>query len=413
MSGETACSKMGESEPTNQDFLDSLGQMATDMGMDETCVKAAESASASASASYEADMLGLAKAGGQMSMTAQSSSMEESGCGQFIMNASSIFDSQTNMTCNLSSTASSSVINAAAGASITIKTLAMTDNDVAALNSLTASISALSFLVNDNPALQTTIDSLNATMQTITNRSVDITDSTLTATSSTDINSAVSVTSSNESSLISDYQNIAQIEAEQTLESTMGFQALTTDQKQVISNQVEKQLTNVSENISDVINSTKIDSTSDTDITIEAAGAINLTNVTIDASAYASVVSQLITQNAMNAGQEIATSILTDLATTQGASQEGAGVDSLVDALGEANAAAIEANDQSVSMAGTIIGAILFFGIFILAGYFMVKVGGGVIPPIGSGDPKKLAVWVVGFLVMIVVIILLVWLFRR
>ena len=54
-----------------------------------------------------------------------------------------------------------------------------------------------------------------------------------------------------------------------------------------------------------------------------------------------------------------------------------------------------------------------FFGIFILAGYFMVKVGGGVIPPIGSGDPKKLAVWVVGFLVMIVVIMLLVWLFTR
>ena len=93
------CGENVEDTYDPSEFKDKLSGYAESMGMDVTCETEAENrlSTAQVSGSASVGFLGSASFGG--SMTDQSSSHSQKGCGSFLMNSANIYKSEKNLQC--------------------------------------------------------------------------------------------------------------------------------------------------------------------------------------------------------------------------------------------------------------------------------------------------------------------------
>ena len=388
----TSCSETPD-VPTSQ-FIEDLPSLAESMGMSAECVQTATTASeaggASVSGKAEASIpfaSGSASFDSQAWYSSIENEMTQSGCGSFMMNATSVYNSQLNMNCTLSNTDVTSSFSGESVSSVSIQVLPLTTEQTAAKTELeqsimTATAAALAFASEEGYA--DILNGMNDMAQTLLesySRTLNIENSSITASSDTNISGSITVTDEQINELVGDYSTIASNTAEQAVQASSGLNALSENTREMISSEVNNQLSNIQESIKNTVQDTTITATSSSLITISAPGNINIANSTIDSSSLATIMVDIMSQNAMGTGISIAQDIVNQAVTGQGSITDSAGLDDLQEAIADTVTGAIDSNQTEYKptnntmwiVMAIVVGLLVIGGI--VAAYFAYKTG--------------------------------------
>lgn len=387
---------------TDSSCSSEMAAMAAAMGMDETCQKAASTAYDVAQTTVDIDVSasmgwGLAKYNGSANMNtfkeSMDSSMSESGCQSISLNMSKIVNAQTNISCAINSQKVETDLSASASASVSVKTLDLTEIDKEIIENGTTKYYA--FLVNLAAlgatgdvneeyllSLQASADETQAALIASANRDINIGNSTIEASANSKITSSISNTASVAASVESDYQAIAETVAETSIASSLGVDALSDAQRSAVTNEVSNELTNASTSINELLTKTTMTVQADGSVEIESNGAINIYNTTLSANALVDITTSAISQSAVNAGSVAATTIMNKITSDTDMYTESDGLGELQDSINEGLEIAGENAQDSVedtssgnSTAMIVIGIVLVVMVIggVVAAYFASK----------------------------------------
>jgi hypothetical protein len=160
-------------------------------------------------------------------------------------------------------------------------------------------------------------------------------------------------------------KQIASTVAQAAIEQKSGLNALSPNLKSVTDTTSETNENLSSTSINSKIQSTKVSIKMNNELLITAPGSLNMKNVNINQEIVADVAADVVISSAIDAGIKSASEMSSSSSVMNALKQESAGVDDLVRAQGEANAAAIQAAQitlPATSGAG-IIGAIIVLAI--------------------------------------------------
>ena len=372
----------GENKFEPEKFEQDIGKLGDKMGMSKECVKTSRNKFKSYQASGKMSVLG--GLGGSMSIgtsgTSSDDSKFEKGCGAFLLNASNIHNLTNNVKCTLNNNTSDMQVSSGASAKvkiqtrvsddakkiaedgytkryeITMKTLALYDKgDISksVKNSLDLSTKA------SEKAYQSAIGTLNMKGVVIKNK----------------ITSSVKVLNvqqlRNVSSIKENVKKIANAAANAKLAETVGTNALSSNTKQLITQNINNNEQNINKNIQNVLNNTKVTQNSDGTIEIISAAGIDMKNVVIDQDVCVTIAAQAIQSSAIDMGLQTATEMTVDAASSSKTDSDIAGLNDLAKELADGNTDAI-----SKIMEGGwgnmdnlfIVGGVVIVGLAIVAG---------------------------------------------
>jgi len=153
-----------------------------------------------------------------------------------------------------------------------------------------------------------------------------------------------SLTASESSALENATKEISKTVAEQEIEQKGGVNAGDPNVRSATETNIQKNENLTASSINAKVQSIKNSIKSSNKIEIKASGSINMDNVRIDQSILNDIAVESIISSAIQAGIKSATEFVSDSSTMQKVKTEQKGLDDLVKAQGEANAAAISAN---------------------------------------------------------------------
>jgi len=366
------CSSGTPKPQTPVQATQNLNKLLTSFGASQNCEQAIASKVAEHSSS--GGFSGNTQMGfgflGSMSMSGnyQSSGSEvdhflqQSGCGNLLVNSKTVMDSLTNINCTLNQSSSTSSIATSANCSITIKIVQSKDfvsrimqqNDVTQQRMMQA-MTNLAALPPNSPAIaftQNLLDSLQKQYDSnlkLLNGTINITGSTITVQANTKVKQINSNTSQVLASVAQDYTNVVSATAQQTMSQNGGFDATTGAIKSLIQSEVQNQQQNIKSDINQVLTSTNLNVLSASSIVITAPQAITLTNSTLSASGIIDIVSTSLTTSAMSSGVQIAQKLMATMDTTQLTQQTNAGMEGAISANNAAIGAAVGAQMGSLT----------------------------------------------------------------
>jgi hypothetical protein len=331
------------------------------MGFDQTCKQQASTQSASFAASTKASCP-FGSVGAQVSGTAMNNQMSQSGCGVFSATVTNVQNLQQNRTCIEENITNTSNVAVSAGASVTIGNFAVTQETINSLERISERYqeslqNALSAFTNPNlttqqvQLVQSILDSqekLMVTWQKVVDRSATISDSVITASSVTNLQ----VINKNNIDLVAQIENSFKAStanaAEAQLKETLGVNALSPNAKQLINQNITNNNVQITNILTNVLNESVTTADGSSNVEIMVNGPINIKSTTITATTALDLQQEDLNTMSQIMGQTISSDIINDISSTNGVDTSSAGLDDLVDALGEANAAAIRANAEGV-----------------------------------------------------------------
>ena len=380
----TSC--MDPSSMSLKDYMSKTADLAKATGMDQQCQKAAQTEADAAAISASAS-IPFAEVSAQASFQHSSTAMQESGCGQFALNAQKQLNEMKNINCTVKSTNNSVNAQQVSGNSLSIKTLPLTPDEIATkaqLEQQLIDLQKMPFALAMNPNIdskkQATLLALNEQAQNTTKalldsykRDINITGSNIIQSIVAKQASSISLSTTDVSNIVASQKAIAKTTAENKLSQQLGVAALTPESKSIIDSTIENSSTFTDQKVNDTVNSIKMTQTSTNTLELSAPGNINITNSNITQSIVADMVVKALVSNSFQAGTKVANDFVAEASATIASDGKSAGADALVKELGNANAAAISAAKVS-GMSGAIFAVVIV--LFLAVGFGAVKSAG-------------------------------------
>lgn len=380
---ESLTSCMDPSTMSLADRTSKAADLAAANGMNDKCVKAAQTDAKAMSASASASVP-FAEVSAQVSAQSSSTQMNESGCGQFALNVQNQLNAMKNINCKIKSTSNSVGAEQVSGNSINIKTLPLTPQEEAnkaKLEKQLTDLQALALNLMANPRVPADrLDKLLAlnkqnqeTAQALLdsyNRDINLTNSSIVQSIVQRQASSISLSTADVDSIVQSQKAIAQATAENKLAQDLGVAALTPNSKSIINSNIEQSGVFTSQNVTNTVNSIKLTQTGTNTLELTAPGNINFTNSNISQSIVADMIVKALVGNSFTSGTQIANDFSASASATIASDGKSAGADALVKELGAANAAAIGAAKVS-GFGGAMIAIIIV--IFLAVGFGAVK----------------------------------------
>ena len=375
---EDTCQK--PDELSTADIFKNTQDLMKAMGADQKCVKAADTWGRTNSASanfYARGSVGWgaaeAETGGgfQVSSTAFGNAMSESGCGTYVVNATKQATNIKKIQCTIQKSQNTSEVGVSGTNTITFRTTALTPDEVKEKAKLLGEVNtnytsniprptikdysdlltlkvltpqeALTLLNEDQKNWS---DSRSALINNITksySRDINFKNGSITQSINGKIKILNSLSANETQTIENAMKEISRAVAEQQVEQTSGVNASTPNSRSVVDVNIQKNENLSSTAINSKVQSIKQNIGLSNNLTVDIAGNINFENVNINQSIVLDVVAESLIASAISAGVKAATEIVTDTSTMNKLKTESKGLEDLVKAQGEANAAAINA----------------------------------------------------------------------
>lgn len=377
------------------DFFNKSENLLKQVGADEKCIKAAKTWGTNNSASYDFDgkagfgpFGAQVRSGGQLSINAFDNYMSEQGCGAVSTNMQNVHVSSKKFTCILQKAKSQTSFELTAKNNISIKTLPLTNEEIKSKDTQLNLIEKqqppkfdefkeimLSGVMKPSDVFseyQKTVklfseikDKSKELLIKSYNRDVYLKNTNISQTISGTLKKITALTSDEQSDIQDLTKQIASAMATQELELKAGLNALSPEVKSAVEANIQNNqnlTTNVINNKIQTINE-RIDFTND--LTIYAAGNINMENVRLDQNILFDIYSETLISNSISTGLQTASEILSDSKIFNKLLSDQKGLDDLVDAQGRSNAASIGAAKVTPIGGGLSLG-LLIFGVFLI-----------------------------------------------
>jgi hypothetical protein len=379
---EDKCEK--PDELTTADIFKNTQDLMKSMGADEKCVKAAQTWGSQASKSANFYARGSAEAGwgaakveaetgGGFQDSSQSfgNTMSESGCGTYVVNATKQSTNIKKIQCTIQKAQNTSEVGVSGTNTITFRTTALTPQEVGEKAKLLSDVNqnyvaniprpkmddysalllakaitpqeAKEMLAEDQKQWANSRDSLINNITKSYSRDINFKNGSITQSIQGKIKILNSLSAQESQTIENAMKDISKAVAEQQLEQTAGLNASTPNSKSTVDVNIQKNENLSSTAINSKIQSIKQNIAMSNNLTVDIAGNINFDNVNINQSIILDVVAESLIASAISAGVKAATEIVTDTSTMNKMKTESKGVEDLVKAQGEANAAAINA----------------------------------------------------------------------
>lgn len=370
---------------TVRDIFNNTKSMLEKMGASETCKKAADTWGKTNSTSFDMRVKNSTQVGygaasndfeaglsGQNSGTEFQNSMNESGCGTFVAIGTNISSNIKKVQCTISKAQNSSETSIDSKNTVTIKTLEPTEFEIAEKSKLLKlaldpstkpKLADFKDLLTGNETMEEKIqlnkEIVTPAQEQWTKERQKLVESIKIAYPSSDINMKNttikqvignkikiinSLTASESSALENATKEISKAVAGQEIEQKSGVNAGDPNVRSATETNIQKNENVTATSINAKVQSIKNSIKSSNEILIESSGSINMDNVRFDQSILNDVAVENIISSAIQAGIKSATEFVSDSSAIQKVKTEQKGLDDLVKAQGEANAAAISAN---------------------------------------------------------------------
>lgn len=390
-SGQSQCGG-GTKNPVVGDLTNNLPALAANMGMGATCKHAANTVSTAGAVSASVNVP-FASAAGQASFQNINNQMSDSGCGSLSLSSSNIINAVHNMNCQLSSTSTSQTTSATNQVSISIETVALTSDQVAAkLAAIKSNQEGLEAAYPFGALAITAAQDVAAAVLNTYSRNITIGNSTFLQKGTTSVKVVSALTTDQKTTMAAQATIVAHAAATNHIKQALGTNALTPNTKSMIDSHVNTQQSAISKNISTVVNTIANSATSSQAITIKAAGNIDISGSTFSQDSMVQMAVSMVTTGAIASGLTASTNLISSAMGTSSTSVSGKGLDALASALGKANADAIKAGAAPPmgAIVYIVIGVIVLGMIFGAFKAFNSKSGQALIAKQGGGGKMKL-----------------------
>lgn len=371
-------------EISTADIFKNTQDLMKSMGADEKCIKSADtwgeqnssSGNFYARGSMEAGW-GAARAeaevGGGFQDSAQSfgNKMNESGCGTYVVNATKQSTNIKKIQCTIQKAQNTSEVGVSGTNTITFRTTALTPQEAVEKSKLLSEVNqnyvaniprptindysallmtkaitaqeAREMMVEDQKQWANSRDSLINNISKSYSRDINFKNGSITQSIQGKIKILNSLSAQESQTIENSMKEISKAVAEQQLQQTAGLNSSTPNTKSAVDINIQKNENLSSTAINSKIQSIKQQIAMSNNLTVDIAGNINFDNVNINQSIILDVVAESMIASAISAGVKAATEIVTDTSTMNKLKVESKGLEDLVKAQGEANAAAINA----------------------------------------------------------------------
>lgn len=358
------------------------------MGGDQVCKKAAstDATNFSTSGGVSGEVSGYgarvaAEAHFQASGGTVSNQMEQSGCGTLLIAAQKIVNNTKSVNCIIQKAAQTSEMDVGINASIKIRTLPLTVQEISDKQQALAAWDANNKFSDYSAMYYDNVDRFNAAAEksalasaakgqvyvgpipmTIKltdvaeayamarksisdaySRNINMEGVNISQTISGKIKIVSQLSSSDAAKVEALTKEIASTVAQAAIEQKSGLNAMDPNLKSVTDTTTSTTQNLSSTSVNNKIQSSKASVKMNAEILIEAPSTINMKNVQLNQNIMADIVCEAIINSAVDSGIKAANEITSNSAIMTSLRQESAGVDDLVRAQGEANAAAINA----------------------------------------------------------------------
>lgn len=381
-------------------FKDNIDSIANSMGLDTKCKSMMETKTNEMVSAGQADIgmgLIMQAQGGDTETSMDSLAMSE-GCGSMFMNATDIISARNNINCVLNTFSNESATTAVAKATVRLKSdpiaaieltkLAQASIDklqdsldkadanamsvITLMFSMGQEVDPIKYIAQSKAAIERQLEVARKELSKIGN--VTLLDSTIRATAGVKVKTVSVMEASTSSELQTEFNNIAKAAAENEITKKLGPNASDTSTKSAVQQRINQQENQTNQDITNVLNTTKVNVSADGEIEITAARDLLLKNVTLDASAEAQVMSEALMDAAASSGRKLASTLMTDALMKTDEQLEAEGVDlaalkkaQMDGVIGQLNALTDGPNSSMMLM---VLGGIV--GVFVL-----MKLGGG------------------------------------
>jgi hypothetical protein len=383
------------------DIFQNTKDLLDKMGADEKCKKAADTWGKNASTSgnfYARGSVGWGAAEGEAGGGFQDSSqsfanaMSEEGCGTYAISAIKQSTNIQKVQCAIQKAQNQSEVGVSASNTIDFRTVALTPEESRLQQKLISDINNKYIITVPRPtfkdysemillkiltpeqARQTLLeeqkqwdDSRDSLIKNINNaysRNISFKNGNITQRITGKIKILSSLSAQESQSIESTLKEISKITAEQELNQKLGLNSGTPNSKTMTDINIQKNENLSSSSINAKVQSIKQTIDTDNRLVVDIAGNINFENVNIDQNILLDVTAESLIASAISAGIKSATEMVSDASTVQKLKTESKGLDDLVKAQGEANAAAINAGKVGpLGMPTFNIGGVMVLGI--------------------------------------------------
>ena len=356
------------------DLVDNIDKVGKAMGLSQTCIKDAQNRFTTGALSGSIN-IPFASMKAQASFTNNSDSMKQVGCGSFLVNAHNQLESIQNMKCLIKNNENNSSTTVYSNQKINFKTLPLSDAEIAAKSMIEVKALELAAGIKgtSTPNINLT-SSLNKILDSYS-RDFNISNSSIIQRNQTSISTLGNFSEDQISKIQEEYKKIADTIVKNNVEAVAGKNALDSNLKQVIKNNVQKNTVNASQNIQNTLNKLKAKSTSRQELNIEVPGSITIQDAELSQDILIDMATSLITQNAVKDGIMAFTDVVESYEVDSSVKTDNKGVDDLADSLGGINKAAIDSTTAGLGNAAYIAIAVIV-AIIVIGGIFFVLKGG-------------------------------------
>jgi hypothetical protein len=373
------------------DIFSTAADLAEKIGAGAVCKKAAETAYANGSVSYEAKMqaevLGQsasAGAAGQATYMEGQNSMSEEGCGPIAIAAQKMYNNSKKMQCIMQKSAQASNTNVNIVNSIKIGNVPLSEKEINDLKAATEQFNAKPVpnikdyeipmppyeLINDPEKYAKLAEALTKAKTENHNEAVKIHNSILDSIKNlysrdadfTNFNSNQSIKANIKTKISLSTADLAKVEnlskqtadavTQASMEQKMGLNALTPSAKSASETSIQNMENLSSSSINSKVQNTSVNVNMENVLEIWPAGKLTMKNVTLSQDIIADVATDILISSAVDAGLKAASEMTTTSSVSTVLKQESAGVEALAEAQGKANAAAISAAKVSLPATG-------------------------------------------------------------
>jgi len=384
-----------------QDFFNKSEKLLEKLGASDKCKQAAKTWATNNSASWSVDAKaqagwgaasGEVQSGGQISINAFDNYMSQEGCSPISTNLQNVYVNSKKFTCILQKAQNQAEFGTSASNTLSIQTLPITPEEIKNLETQLILIEKqqpptfaefkeimLSGVMNPSDVFseyQKTVklfseikDKSKELLIKSYNRDINITNSSFNQTINGKMKMVTALTSEEQSNLQDISKQIASGVAQQEIELKGGLNALNPSVKSAIESNVQNNQNLTNNIINNKVQSIKQQLTLSNNMTISAAGNININNLRIDQNILFDICSETLINNAISAGLQTASELLSDSKTFSKIKSDQKGLDDLVDAQGRSNAASIGAAKVPGIGGGLSLGFVVFVIFLIVLSY--------------------------------------------
>lgn len=371
---------------TPKQAVDNMKALGRTMGLSKQCERASDTmtrnSSTSGGLSGKMSVLGglagsvSVSANFQTSSAAMDASFREKGCGSLLLDSKDILDATRRINCTLNQSSSETSQQLSNRVSVQVRILPIPGVKEKMLDQvlkLTEQMTKVGKYKEVAKMINEQITTLNRTIADM--GTLEITNSTIKATAGSKLKTMSQNVTSVANKLEADYKRIVEASANNTLQQKAGANAMQPEVRQLVQQRIQTQSDDINSDITQTLSHTSVKVTQSGSIIITAPNKIVLTNTVVDANSEIDMVTSALTSSSVDLGKRIASELMSSAASKNEMSTDNEGLDQLVDAMNEGNAAAIKA--QSDGLIGQIKANAMPLSVGLIALIFVPMMMGG------------------------------------